>query len=314
MHLATVVLIHGIGQQYLSADSLEAEWIPALAGGVRTSGFGAIADQLRAPIGSKEGISSRMAYYGDLFLDPETQGGWTEAQLLAQYQIMESLALEWLQRAALRSSDPVTKLQAQRELAYLSSEHATDEQGIRSIARSAVRSLARVPWFSPLGFAFAQRFVNTALAQVSLYLTDDTIRREIHRRVRALIGPETRVLLGHSLGSVIAYEVARETTHPLPLLLTVGSPLGLGTIIYARLRPQPPTFPLTVRRWHNVSDLNDCIAAEPDLTGLFSSGMPEESVFEGCSLVDNGSEPHRAQHYLTKKEVGSVVGKELSRS
>src|SRR6516225_8981118 len=47
----------------------------------------------------------------------------------------------------------------------------------------------------------------------------------------------------HSLGSVVAYEATQELEHPLPLLITLGSPLGLNTIVYQRLRPQPPSFP-----------------------------------------------------------------------
>jgi hypothetical protein len=35
--MADVVLIHGIDQQQKSADLLEKDWLPALAGGVRTA-------------------------------------------------------------------------------------------------------------------------------------------------------------------------------------------------------------------------------------------------------------------------------------
>jgi ATP-dependent exoDNAse (exonuclease V) alpha subunit len=67
---------------------------------------------------------------------------------------------------------------------------------------------------------------------------------------------------------VVAYEAAQRMTQPLPLLLTLGSPLGLQTIVYQRLRPQPPGFPPKVRRWVNIADRNDFIAAEPDLKGF----------------------------------------------
>ena len=39
MAMATIVFVHGIAQQQLPADSLEKDWIPALAGGVRKAGF-----------------------------------------------------------------------------------------------------------------------------------------------------------------------------------------------------------------------------------------------------------------------------------
>src|SRR5262249_42563479 len=101
---------------------------------------------------------------------------------------------------------------------------------------------------------FAERFVNRSLAQVTRYLTNATIRSAALESVFKLVGPEPKVLIGPSLGSVVAYEAANLINQPLPLLLTLGSPLGLATIIYQRLRPQPPEFPPVVRRWVNVAD------------------------------------------------------------
>ena len=87
---------------------------------------------------------------------------------------------------------------------------------------------------------FAERFVNRSLAQVTRYLTNEEIRSAALASVSKLNGPETRVLIGHSLGSVVAYEAAYLINQPLPLLLTLGSPLGLQTIVYQRLRPWLP--------------------------------------------------------------------------
>ena len=80
-------------------------------------------------------------------------------------------------------------------------------------------------------------------------------------------------MIGHSLGSVVAYESAHRLTRPLPLLVTLGSPLGLRTIVNDRLRP-PPSFPLQVARWLNVADREDVVAAEPDLRPLFARDAP----------------------------------------
>jgi hypothetical protein len=121
------------------------------------------------------------------------------------------------------------------------------------------------------------------------------------------MGPETKVLIGHSLGSVVAYEAANLINQPLPLLLTLGSPRGLATIIYQRLRPQPPGFPPAVRRWVNVADRDDFIATEPDLRDLFGASVPAGAVFESVA-VDNGAEPHNCDFYLGKAQVGRPVG------
>ncbi len=99
--------------------------------------------------------------------------------------------------------------------------------------------------------------------------------------------------------------------HPLPLLLTLGSPLGLQTIVYQRLRPQPPGFPPNVRRWVNVADRDDFVAAEPDLKSFFKNGMPVDAIFEGGYTVDNGADPHNSEFYLGKTQVGKPVGEVL---
>ena len=66
--MATIVLVHGIAQEQKSADTLEEEWLPDLAGGVRTAGFPEIADRLYRLRSGPDGIDARMAFYGDLFL------------------------------------------------------------------------------------------------------------------------------------------------------------------------------------------------------------------------------------------------------
>jgi hypothetical protein len=72
--MATIVLVHGIAQEQKSVDTLEEEWLPNLAGGVRTAGFPEIADRLYRLRSGPDGIDTRMAFYGDLFLKGDQQG------------------------------------------------------------------------------------------------------------------------------------------------------------------------------------------------------------------------------------------------
>jgi hypothetical protein len=103
------------------------------------------------------------------------------------------------------------------------------EQGTGKYARSAVNSLAKISWFWPYGMGFAECFVVRALAQVTRYLTHDDIRAAALKSVSDLTGPETKIVIGHSLGSMVAYEAT------FFLNQTLGSPLGLRNIIYQRL-------------------------------------------------------------------------------
>ncbi len=309
--MAEIVLVHGIDQQQQSSDKLESAWLPALAGGARGAGFTDVADRIWRTTGTPGSIDTRMAFYGSLFLSPGQQGDEPAAYTSDEAQFAQALAFEWLKHVAERATKPKTQETGERELAYVSQQMGT-EQGAGSVIRSAIGSLARISWFAPFGMGFAERFVNRSLAQVTRYLTDGAIRSAALESVFKLIGPETKVLIGHSLGSVIAYEAAHLMHQPLPLLLTLGSPLGLQTIIYQRLQPQPPGFPPLVRRWVNIADRDDFIAAEPDLGGLFSTGIPTRASFEGGYTVDNGAEPHNSDFYLGKAQVGREIGKVFS--
>jgi hypothetical protein len=99
---------------------------------------------------------------------------------------------------------------------------------------------------------------------------------------------------------------------PLPLLVTLGSPLGLDTIVYPRLRPQPPSFPPLVRRWVNVADRDDLVVADPNLSTLFAGKMPRDAILEGSYTVENGADPHSAEFYLQNAHVGRPVGQVMS--
>lgn len=305
--MAEIVLVHGIDQQQKSADQLESEWLPALAGGVRVAEFPDVADRIWRDAGKPGKIETRMAFYGNLFLVPGQQGNALTEFTQDQKEFAEALALEWLKHAAERATRENTRLCAVRELAFVTNQMG-EEQGVRRHVRSAINSLAKIPGVAPCGMGFAERFINRALAQVTTYFTSGKIRTSAIESVLNLTGPETKVLIGHSLGSVIAYEVAHLMKQPLPLLLTLGSPLGLQNLIYHKLRPQPPGFPPMVHRWVNVVDKDDFIATEPDLNNLFSAGKPGDAVFEGCYTVDNGADPHNVNSYLGKVQVGCLVG------
>lgn len=305
--MATIVLVHGIAQEQKSADTLEEEWLPDLAGGVRTAGFSEIADRLYRFRSGPDGIDARMAFYGDLFLRGGQQGLEPEELSRTERALAEELAMEWMFRAASRSADQKSRRAASQELAQL--QQATgEEQGARAAARSAINSLARIRWFAPFGMGFAARFVRRSLTQVTQYLSDDGLREQALARVRALLTPGTRVLIGHSLGSVVAFEAAQGLDRPLPLLITIGCPLGLRTVVYERVRPQPPRFPPAVHQWVNVADRNDLAAAEPDLTPLFGPTAPPGALLEGGYTVENGAKPHQADFYLTKALVGRPIG------
>ena len=303
--MAEVILIHGIGQQRYTGAQLQARWLPALTAGLRAAGHPDLAN--RVSVGHD--LTTRMAFYGDLFLTPDFQGADDNLEGLTPDQLSLALALadEWLTRAAQRDGHPDQRTAAAERA------HGHQDQGPpQEIARALLNALSRLSWFAEPTMAFAQTYVAKSLRQVTAYLTDPDLARQIEARVTQHLGPETRVIIGHSLGSVVAYQVAaNHLNEPLPLMATLGSPLGLRTVIYHRLRPQPPTFPALIHRWVNLADRNDLVAAEPDLSNQFTRNKPESATLESTP-VDNTATPHDATSYLSHEEAGRPVAEALT--
>jgi hypothetical protein len=318
--MATIVLVHGIAQEQSNAAALEAIWAPALARGVANSGDQQLADR----IGSDKsgGIEVRMAFYGSLFAVRGAQGGAVDLDnepLPADLEdLTQQLAMRWLQAAATSASDPDDRLQAQHDLDVIGGDVVGEVQGLPGdFGRPALRALAGQSWFAPFGFGLASRFVWKSLTQVTRYLTDDRIRTPAQNHVLQLIGPETRMVIGHSLGSVVAYQAvhrayeARLSRDQQVTLITLGSPLGLRNIIYDLLRPPEQCVPPAANRWENLAAEDDLVAAELDLTDLFPplSGSPVKV----CNhLVATGSKPHEVTRYLTEPPTGRIVGESLT--
>jgi pimeloyl-ACP methyl ester carboxylesterase len=141
------------------------------------------------------------------------------------------------------------------------------------------------------------------LRQVRLYMTDEATREAVQERVRSALGPDTRVVVGHSLGSVIAYEaLAADAGGPPRALITLGSPLGIPNLIRDRLRPAPPLSDdsQSIQSWVNVADSGDVVALVKQLAPTFGSGVTDK-------LVHNGPKAHDVRPYLTAVETGEAI-------
>lgn len=306
--MAAIVLVHGIAQEQKSADILEGEWLPALAGGVRNAGHPELADSLWR--GQRPGaLEARMAFYGNAFLPPGAQGGGGLAEI-RHPELAEELAAAWLAAAAEYAADSRDRDEARRQLDNLMLG-PDGKQGVGELARPLANALTRLKWFAPFGFGLAARFVNQALAQVTRYLAEDDIRQHAQQQVLDLIGPDTRLVIAHSLGSVVAYEALHRVRGPIALL-TLGSPLALQSIIYPRLTPQPPCVPATLTRWENLADRDDIVATHLDLARFFPPAPGSAVTPITHPSLDNGAQPHDSAHYLGKPTVGRLVAESVT--
>jgi pimeloyl-ACP methyl ester carboxylesterase len=150
------------------------------------------------------------------------------------------------------------------------------------------------------------------LQQVRRYLTEPNLRARILEQVVQAVGDDTRVMVAHSLGSVVAYEaLCAHPEWPVRALVTLGSPLGIRNLIFDRLRPAPSpvsgsntrlrgAWPWPVREWTNIADTGDVVALVKDLRPLFGDRV------RGF-LVSNGAKAHDILPYLTAPETGAAI-------
>ena len=129
--------------------------------------------------------------------------------------------------------------------------------------------------------------------------------RAAFARVACRVGPQTLLLVGHSLGSVVAYEAL--CAHPewqVETFISLGSPLGMRGLIFDRLTPPPQqgtaTWPTPLTSWTNIADRGDVVAAQKNLSPLFGGRVDDVPVH-------NGANAHDVRPYLTAKETGAAV-------
>jgi len=133
--MATIVLVHGIAHEQLSADTLESQWLPALAGGVRNSGDAALADRLWRH-GKPGDIDVRMAYYGNKYLKEGAQGTNQTSHLeAAALDLAEQLAETWLRTAAQYADDDRDQREAANQLRALKRDD-DGAQGTKAASRA----------------------------------------------------------------------------------------------------------------------------------------------------------------------------------
>jgi pimeloyl-ACP methyl ester carboxylesterase len=142
------------------------------------------------------------------------------------------------------------------------------------------------------------------MRDVYLYTTQPGVRTEIDRIVSAALDETPCVVVGHSLGSVVAYNILRSDPRALKVraYVTVGSPLAIRAI---RDRLRPIAFPApAVASWFNAYDPKDVVALYP----LDAANFPVNPVVENYGRVFNATDNrHGIVGYLDDAEVAKHI-------
>ncbi len=96
---------------------------------------------------------------------------------------------------------------------------------------------------------------------VYVYLTNRTVRKRIDEMIEPHLGDQPCVVVGHSLGSVVGYNVLLEHPAKVSRYVTVGSPLGVKAI--KRRLAAPLRMPPETHSWYNARDKQDAVSLFP---------------------------------------------------
>jgi hypothetical protein len=285
-----VVGVHGIAHTHLTAPQIELEWLPALQGGLVEAGFPRVA---------KEDFA--IAAYGSLFRPAGTRAGGIP-QLTADDVTEEweqALLLDWWREAAVLSELNRSEKDPLGEDVTIQSPDFQGRGSTPDVVQRALRQLTKSRYFEKLG---GEKLILFALRQVREYLYNLETKAAIQQRVVAQVTEDTRIIIGHSLGSIVAYECL--CAHPewqVHTLVTLGSPLGIKSVFEA-LTPAPTGgkgIQPNVKNWFNIADRGDIVALEKELAPRFDRVVDQR--------VHNGWESHSALRYLNDQTTGRAI-------
>lgn len=292
--MARVVVVHGIGQEFLGPESMGRDVGPALRDGVRLAG---------GPRLKPEDVA--YAFYGDLYFEEGTRSldlpPWDETDVDEGLEV--DLLEAWWEQAARVDPEVLGPDAAgsRGPVGFGASRLLLSER-----VRAALDALSGSRFFAKV----SDRLLIFALKQVRRYMTEPELRQLAQARVAEEITENTRVLVAHSLGSVVAYEaLCAHPEWPVTDFITLGSPLGMRSVVFDRLQPKPTgsigSWPGGVEQWTNIADRGDIVALADRLAPRFGDRVQDASV-------SNGVRMHDLLRYLTAAQTGGAVARGLA--
>lgn len=276
--MATIVLVDGIGWGQPSARLVD-EWLRGLGDGLRRRGHDDLVDALLA--GAAVVNDDRL----QVRARPDLSAG--------QVEFAEQLALAWLRTAAERAPTRHDQTLAFIALRRLRAGGQT---------RSASEKLAGLAWFGgPGGVSWPM------LRQFGAYLLDSALRSDAQQEVLKLIGDDTRLVIAHSLGCVVAFEALRHCRQPVQFV-TLGSPLSTPCVA-AQL--PVTTVPACVESWTDVVDIDDLVASTAGLREVFPPAEGRLVVPDTVRVKNGHARPDRPGGYLSCAAVADAVAHAL---
>lgn len=311
----TVVYVHGIGNKP-TASVLKCQWDAALFG---------------TPMGDR----TRMAYWVDRDRYPNPLDATCDQpdRTVTDDDEATTATIMALSAAAVPVSGPERESAAlEREMAAMAQTDAQrrvldriagriaaaaeEDQPPRPPNRLGLAAARVLPLPLPLRRTLARLFTRVLLRDVNDFLFDANKRTRMSdalwERLRG--GGEPFVVIAHSQGSMVAYDLLRRLRPEecrVALFLTIGSPLGLKEVQdHFTQGGEALRTPECVEHWVNVADRLDPVALDATLAGEYAANEAGKVVEDHSGWWLNPAsprDPHSGTGYLRTEEARDAV-------
>ncbi len=304
-----IILVHGRSYKPDAVD-LKRNWVDALAYGIER-------DHGKHALNKFKKARKTMAYYGDInnaFLGSHTGKHWTKKRK-ADDLADRKLALTGLKQYETRGFT------------------RKNYNKIRDLA-DVFKELAASVLSGPLSlFSVGDEVVGMVAPDMEHYWSaDDSFGSDVRWRLtkpleRALKAGDDILLIAHSLGTIVSYDVLWKFSHygeyqhirdkSINTLLTIGSPLG-DENVKEKLKGADASsrrkYPLNIGRWYNFAAEDDYISHDPRLSNDYrrmlrlglTSGITDKQIYN-MSIRDGNSNPHHSTGYLIHPQVSKLL-------
>jgi pimeloyl-ACP methyl ester carboxylesterase len=167
----------------------------------------------------------------------------------------------------------------------------------------------------------ADAVLRAKLDDLATYYQKPTIRTELRGRLRKALDDHDGkriMVIAHSMGSIIAYDVLRALGREDPArvvehFVTIGSPLGLPHVKHKIYQENDLVrTPSVVRRWTNFADRRDPVAADVHLAGDYEPNnrgvtVRDDLVINGYKSPAGKANHHKSYGYLRAPEISAAI-------
>lgn len=329
---STLLFIHGRSQESTDEIARDAQRLSAYVEAKKRGWLGGLAKGLlaagRPPVDASKVL---FPFYGNALAAAirsyEAAGGRRpELEIFAEDASAQDAAVLETKAAVLLDAARALNFDAAKELGYADPE-AGEELAARPpsedmelgwgdalrlpVLRAALQFLSRKTGAPTV---IIERFLD----DVAYYLEAKDMRETVlgvvedELEARLPAGGDV-VVVGHSLGSIVAYDLLTRlrASHNVRLFVTAGSPLGFPIVqknLLGKQAGSPPAVPANVptrpAAWLNAYDVLDIVALVHPLAGTFRESVAGQLADE---RTHNPTGPHAIEDYLADPDVAVPI-------